>query len=510
MAWNDVYLTPDGGSSGSSLAPPRMSLPPAYDPAQSIVPGYAGDNTPPPKPKGVMDTSFTSLPSTANPDGGDEWGRITGAAYDAWQASQPPGDNNSWLHNPIGKLLGAGFGAPAALSAGAGQGVADAARGLGVPERAIRDIPFLSGAVTSVLPQWPEASGYARTAPPPAIPPSPMWRSPDAGPRYAPPQIVPGGGATVADVQRVQQAQAARAPSDPLQRPFVPLSQTDIEPPIAPQPQPVTTAAAAKAVAQKWYDMVDQNSGAAVNPQYATQGIEAAIQKLQPKGPMSGGLDPNNPINKIAVNLNAARNQPITLGDFDAHDKMLGDMASDAYRADRNYEGSTIQGIQADLRDHFENAGPNDVVGGQAGFDALDPARRARSQAYKMSDIEDMAYKAGLPGAPPGSMPTQIRGYLASDRSRNLTDMERAALTTAADRSPVAPVLGAVSNRIVTPLLGAWLGGGGGYAAAAGLGEGARSLAGTMARARVQKALGVLGQSVPDPPPPFSLPSGQP
>jgi hypothetical protein len=507
-------------------------LPPAYEPSQGIVPGYAGDNTPPPKPKGVMDTSFTSLPSTANPDGGSEWERVGNAAYDAWKNSPNvltpfgeqqvdrwlPGGIGSGLVTPLTKLLGAGIGGASALGAGVGQGVTDVARSLGVPERAIRDIPFLSGAVTSVLPQLGEASGYARTAPPPASPVSPLFRSPDAGPRYAPPQVAPGGGMTPMDVQRVQDAQAARQPPGmPLQRPFVPSSQTDIEPPIAPPPpeglSPAQALARDKAIRDQWYQRVDQNAGSTVTPDYNNSSIDAAIKKLQPAGPRSAATaDPA--LGKLAIDLNAARDQPITLGDYAASDRDLTGRIQQQRGPGGNPNTARImQGVQADMRQSYENAGADNLVGGQDGFDALDPARQAHTQVAKQEALTDMAYKASLRGSAggneAGSMRNQLVNYLGSDESSNLTPMERAAVQRGIEMGPLATTLGAVKH-IASPIVGGLLGGMQGALTAEGTRTGLGMWSNAIAKARVQDAINVISRGMPKPPPPLSLPTGQP
>lgn len=288
------------------------------------------------------------------------------------------------------------------------------------------------------------------------------------------------------------------------------ISRADQPPPTyppfeMPPPAPPSSLAEAIPIRDQWYGVVDQNDGAAYHAPFGTAGIDDAVKTLAPKGPLSAGTaDPA--INSLSIKLSGARDQPITLGDYAAADRDLTGLYHQLSAPGGNPAAAYKVGqAQAGLRDHFENsAGPDDVVGGQAGFEALDPARQAHTQVSKMEDLEDMIYKAGLPDAPPSSMRTQLSSYLSGPRSQSLTDMERAAHTRAMSSGFWGSLLSAPQN-FSTPLVGAVLAGPEGALALQGVRGGISMVKGAIARARVQDAMKVLGQGMPSPPPPGLL-----
>jgi hypothetical protein len=275
-----------------------------------------------------------------------------------------------------------------------------------------------------------------------------------------------------------------------------------VEPPVSPpkwQPTPEET----KALNDARWQAIRDNAGAAVMPDYAKDGLLDAIKKLQPQGPLSEAVAGSGPTGQLAVKLQGAVGQPITLGDFASADSDLGGQISQQYTSGNPNTARILRGVQADLRDHFENAGPDDVVGGQEGFDALDPARKTNSQLQKMSDIQDMIYKASLRGDAggneAGSMRTQLINYLASDQSRGLSDMERAAAQSAIKRGGLSVALDAAKH-IASPMVGGFVGGVPGALGAEATRTGLGMWTGAIAKARVQGLLDTLGEGVPPPP----------
>lgn len=267
-------------------------------------------------------------------------------------------------------------------------------------------------------------------------------------------------------------------------------------PPQPPAPPP--TLPEARAIRDAWYARVDQNPGAAVNADYATQGILDAIDKLKPKGPLSSGSQSPS-LGQLKATLDNARDQPITLGDYADNDRNL----TGAIRAETNPTAAgAMRSVQSGLRQHFENAEPDNVVGGQEGFNALDPARRAHTQVAKMEDVADMIYRSGMYDNNARSMQSQLRNWLTSDESSNLTDMERAAFERAQKKGALSTSLLGLSH-IASPWVGATVGGVPGAVGAEGLRGGVNVWRSAIARARVQDALRVLGQGLPPPPPPI-------
>jgi len=217
-----------------------------------------------------------------------------------------------------------------------------------------------------------------------------------------------------------------------------------------------------------------------------------------PQGDMTTALSRNDPGLRLALDLSQSRGKPVTLGDFKTADENIGDRVSANLQTNPN-AARNMRNVQLDLRDHFENAGPDDVVGGQDGFGLLDPARRTYTQQKKMQAVTDVLYNASLAENEGPAIRSGIRGYLRSDDSRNLTDLERAALERSTQRSLLGTPLYWAGNKIIGPAFGGLLGGPVGMVAGEGAGAGARMLTDSLARARVHDALRVLGQGVPGP-----------
>lgn len=274
---------------------------------------------------------------------------------------------------------------------------------------------------------------------------------------------------------------------------------SDLPPPMKTEWAP--GLAETKTLNDRRWNMIRDDKDAAVSPGYATKAIDPAIAKLEAEGPLSR-LSPGDPRAQLIVRLNNARDQPITLGDFARYDSDLGGTISEQYSAGNNNTARILRDVQADMRQHFAGAGPEDVVGGQAAFERLDPARKTHTQFQKMLDAEEMIYKARLRGEAggneAGSMRNQMINYLASDASRYLTDLERAAYERGIRMGPVGTLVGAVRH-MASPTVGAVIGGTPGVLAAGGARHGLGLLGDAIARARVADAITELGRGVPPP-----------
>jgi hypothetical protein len=154
------------------------------------------------------------------------------------------------------------------------------------------------------------------------------------------------------------------------------------------------------------------------------------------------------------------------------------------------------------------NAGPEDVQGGTAGFDALTKARQAWASAMKMSDLERIQARADMMDNPATGIKSGIRTLLSNPaRARGYSDAEIQALKTAADRgyiggalhvfgSRLLPLMGAVTGAHGAGVIGAVVGGGVSH----GLGEAVRGAAGRLQSSRLRNAMDAIGANVPEPP----------
>ena len=167
-------------------------------------------------------------------------------------------------------------------------------------------------------------------------------------------------------------------------------------------------------------------------------------------------------------------------------------------------DGKQLLEIQHMLRDRIRNAGEGDVTGGAAGFAALDPARKAWSQAQRMADLERIRDTAAMKDNEASSIKTQLTTLVDNaKKSRGYSDEEIAALKQATDRGLVGGALHVFGNRLVPMAIGLMglhegaVAGLVGAGVAHGVGAGLRAGAASIARGRLKKAMGVLGEGLP-------------
>jgi hypothetical protein len=339
------------------------------------------------------------------------------------------------------------------------------------------------------------------------------WNKPET-PGYHPPgfnpdqAFVPPPDATVAESpaagvpDRFQIASGGLQPVPPGPKGLLAVPS---EPPISPTLGPVENA---KAVASAYYDIA-RNNNATISPQYMNRFFDqaAAVPGQTEHGMVTGG---SNAVTQLLDRWQGLRDKPATLQGATEMDRSLGDLITQEYGPTGiSAVGKQLQGIQRDLRDHIETAGPEDTTGGTAGFEALAPGRKAWSQALKMDDVIRMQERADRTQNPTQSIKTQANTLLSSrTKSRGWSDEERAALETASERGVVGGALYGLGSRLMSKVgaaAGASIGGVPGMAIGYGLGEGGSALARAGANAisarRIQNALDVLYKNVPPMPP---------
>jgi hypothetical protein len=160
----------------------------------------------------------------------------------------------------------------------------------------------------------------------------------------------------------------------------------------------------------------------------------------------------------------------------------------------------------------IENAGPGDVTGGDAGFDALAPARKAWAQSRKLDDLERIQQRAELTDNPATSIRTQIRTLITNrTKARGYSPEEIAALKDAAERGMVGGALHVFGSRLL-PLVAGGIGLSHGPVSAAihaavahPVASALRAGATGIATRRLNRAAQTIGEGVPPNPlaPPF-------
>ena len=275
---------------------------------------------------------------------------------------------------------------------------------------------------------------------------------------------------------------------------------------VAPAGAVPMTSDAAKDVARAYYQTFDRaaQDGGSLTPQ-ATNKFIASVEAAAPKPGIGQAVAGQNAITDLVERLQPYKDKPMSLQDVNDIDKQLGNLVSAEYgKTGVSDIGRQLQGIQHDFRDQAANPSAGDVVSGQAGIDALGPARKAYSQAMKLDTIERIQERADMTDNPTTSVRTQVRTLLNNDRlSRAFSDEEKAALRDAADRGATATALHIMGSRLF-PLIAGGVGSAGGFfgAVAGGtaghfLNEGARWAENALAARRMQNALSVVSKSVP-------------
>jgi hypothetical protein len=265
--------------------------------------------------------------------------------------------------------------------------------------------------------------------------------------------------------------------------------------------------ASAKAVAQQHYDIADANGqGSAYTPQSVNKMVDA-VDAVAPQGPGARAVGGDNEVTRLQSQMQPLRDHPLTLSDVQAMDETMSGLISKALRSGDNKVANNLQDIQQAWREQADGVTANDVTGGTAGFQALDPARQAWAQYRKMSDVQLMKERADMTQNPTTSYKTAVKNFVTGRNSRGWSDDEKAALVASADRGVLGGALHLLGSRLLPHVggsVGASIGGIPGFLAGEvvthGLGEVARNTANNMQTGRVTNAMGVLNSRVPQAP----------
>jgi hypothetical protein len=422
-----------------------------------------------------------------------------------------------YLINPAGQLVGTAIGAGAAVGAAAVQTGRELATEAGVPANLQRDLTMMG-----------------QVAPAAAVMPQPLGRfgdlhvlSPEA--QAAAAKSVPvatTGGVTTNALDEVAARQAAREAVRPVgeAKPSGATSPTGVEGPrpppegyvappqatgasasaMPPPGQTPRTSAEAKAVAGVYYDKADQTGGT-LTPEFTNRFIDEA-RKIAPQTPEGAAVTGDTAATKLNERIAALQDQPVTLRGAQEIDEGLGDLIDKEYGPRGiSKQGKQLVDLQSRFRNMIADAGPGDIEGGSEGFAALVHARKAWSQAMKMSDLERIQERAMGQEQPSTGIRTGIRTLLGNAaRVRGYSPDELAALDRARTRGLLGDAFHVFGSRLVPLVAGTGgLAGSGpvGAAIAAGSGQvlatGSRAVATALQNRRLNSALATLGRKVP-------------
>jgi hypothetical protein len=271
------------------------------------------------------------------------------------------------------------------------------------------------------------------------------------------------------------------------------------------------TVAGGKTIARGWYDRASA-LGADLTTSYSGDVLDSA------EAMVDKAREITNPTELPALldRWNKAyRGMPLSLHDIQAMDEGLGDLIDKNFKSDPEAAHNFLN-IQTMLRQKIAGAGPGDIIGSKAGFDALNLARQAWSQTMKMSDLERIQKRALMTDNPASSIQSQMKNLIT--KARGYDADETAAVTDAANRGAFGGLMQRYGTRLWTiggpaigstiggyfgePTLGALLGSGAGEIGSAA----ARNMATAIALRKMQNAFDVIGRKIPPDPLNFGPP----
>lgn len=267
------------------------------------------------------------------------------------------------------------------------------------------------------------------------------------------------------------------------------------------------TSAAAKSIANAFYQITDRD-GAALSPDFANRLVDEA-SKIAEQTDQGRATVGETPIGSLVSRWqDAVRGTPITIQAAQEMDQGLGKLI------DREYgpkglsgEGRDILELQSTFRNMILNAGPEDISGGTKGFDAMNNARLAWSQAMKLDDLERIQARANRTDNPATSIKNSVNTLLSNRvKSRGYTPDETAALEQAAKRGVLGGALQVFGSRLIPIGLTAHgifsLNPASLAAGVAGMAGSAAARAGATAlqNRRLRNAATIIGSRVPVPP----------
>ena len=326
----------------------------------------------------------------------------------------------------------------------------------------------------------------------------------------APTTVTPGvsAEAAAAATQATPSVTRTGVPVTPPVHPLAPTVAPDgtlVPPQLATPGVAPRTSAEAKQIAGQYYTAAD-NAGGTLTPQFTNKFIDS-VGSVAPQTEAGAAVTGTNAVTGLVDRLQSLRDKPMTLQAAQEVDEGLSNLIDKEYGVTGlSKDGKKLLDIQGTLRDQINNAGSGDTSGGTAGFDALNTARQAWSQAMKMGDLERIQERAALTDNPATSIRTQVRNLITNQsKSRGYTPDEIAALTDAANRGTLGGLLHVFGSRLVPIAAGAagLSHGPAGMIVGAGLshvGTGyLRDWATNIQQNRLGNAIGVVGQGVPPP-----------
>jgi len=168
-----------------------------------------------------------------------------------------------------------------------------------------------------------------------------------------------------------------------------------------------------------------------------------------------------------------------------------------------------VLGIQRKIRESIENATPEDMVGGSAGFKAYKNARKLWSRAIKLGQIEKILNNAKSAKDVGGNIKQSFRTFINNDKKLlGFTDKEKKIMKGIAETGKLTNLLMLFGNRMIGSGAGFMAGGpagfGVGLAATSGAKKGAEILQKRQVNRLIKEITKDIRKSSPTPTRPVS------
>lgn len=265
------------------------------------------------------------------------------------------------------------------------------------------------------------------------------------------------------------------------------------------RPPRAMTAEDLRRQSQASYENARQ-SGAIINDSAVNQFIDNEAAGLGVKTPagrvIAGGQDPYS---VVYGRLTQLRDRPLSIDEVDDIDKVLTRQVDNFTENGRiRGEGLPILQLRNQFRQFVSNLTPDQVAGGQEGFDALKNARADWARSMRLGEVERIMDRKDLYAQDSTAIANGFRAlYQNRDKMAGFSPEERSAVRRAASQTgPIMDAIKPLSSRLMSMLTGA-AGGPAGYVAGLGISNASRGIADTLQMRRAQAVADIIANGRP-------------
>ncbi len=194
--------------------------------------------------------------------------------------------------------------------------------------------------------------------------------------------------------------------------------------------------------------------------------------------------------------------QSLTLKTIAQYDSDLGDIiySPKGWNADTRSltsQGKKVLGIQRKIRESIENATPEDMVGGSAGFKAYKNARKLWSRAVKLGQIEKILNNAESAKDVGGNIKQSFRTFINNDKKLlGFTDKEKKIMKGIAETGKLTNLLMLFGNRMIGSGAGFMAGGPAGFGIGLAATSGSKKAAEILQKRQVDRLIREITKDV--------------